>query len=72
MSELRLHFHDPAQRDAIAAAARAEGVGIEEFILTAAYQHALRVHERGTPSPPEAEADEPRWLQGTYRVSHHY
>jgi hypothetical protein len=37
---MSLRFPDPAQRDAIAAAARAEGVSLQEYILTAAYQCA--------------------------------
>lgn len=72
MSELHLRFSDPAQRDLIAAAARAAGVGLEEFILTAAYERALETREHLTPSPPGDAAGGPRWLQGTYRMSHHY
>ncbi|MEW9553271.1 hypothetical protein [Nonomuraea sp. NPDC050783] len=67
-----LRFPDPARRAAVAAAARAEGVCVEEFVLEAAYQRALRVHERRAPSRREPEDARPRWLQGTYGVSHHY
>src|SRR4051812_19037961 len=37
---MSLRFADPAQRDAIAAAARAGGVSLQEYILTAAYERA--------------------------------
>ncbi|WP_157548367.1 type II toxin -antitoxin system TacA 1-like antitoxin [Nonomuraea candida] len=78
MSDLRLHFTDPARRAAIVAAAEAEGIGVEEFVLEAAYERALRVNERHASSErpassePEPEGGAPRWLQGTYQVSHRY
>ncbi|MFC5829583.1 DUF1778 domain-containing protein [Nonomuraea insulae] len=61
MTDLQLRFTDPARYDVIAAAARAAGVGVEEFVMAAAYERALNTREQ-----------HPRWLQGTYRVSHHY
>ncbi|MFI9587571.1 DUF1778 domain-containing protein [Streptomyces sp. NPDC052236] len=49
MSEPRamnLRFPDPEQRAAIAAAARQEGVSLQEYILSAAYARATAVEQR--------------------------
>ncbi|TQL18137.1 DUF1778 domain-containing protein [Streptomyces sp. SLBN-134] len=43
---MNLRFPDPAQRAAIEAAARQEGVSLQEYILSAAYARATAVEER--------------------------
>lgn len=43
---MSLRFPDPAQRAAIEAAARQEGVSLQEYILSAAYSRATAVEER--------------------------
>ncbi|MFJ6838562.1 DUF1778 domain-containing protein [Streptomyces sp. NPDC091209] len=43
---MNLRFPDPAQRDAIEAAARQEGVSLQEYILSAAYSRATAVEAR--------------------------
>ncbi|MFF1278154.1 DUF1778 domain-containing protein [Streptomyces marokkonensis] len=43
---MNLRFHDPAQRSAIEAAARQEGVSLQEYILSAAYARATAIEER--------------------------
>ncbi|MER5927723.1 DUF1778 domain-containing protein [Streptomyces mirabilis] len=43
---MNLRFPDPAQRDAIEAAARQEGVSLQEYILSAAYARATAMEER--------------------------
>jgi uncharacterized protein (DUF1778 family) len=43
---MSLRFPDPAQRAAIAAAARQEGVSMQEYILSAAYDRATAVEQR--------------------------
>ncbi|MGW4101836.1 type II toxin -antitoxin system TacA 1-like antitoxin [Streptomyces sp. NPDC004976] len=43
---MNLRFPDPAQRSAIEAAARQEGVSLQEYILSAAYARATAVEER--------------------------
>ncbi|MEV0219074.1 DUF1778 domain-containing protein [Streptomyces sp. NPDC050704] len=43
---INLRFPDPEQRAAIAAAARQEGVSMQEYILSAAYSRAIAVEER--------------------------
>ncbi|MBP0456672.1 DUF1778 domain-containing protein [Streptomyces bomunensis] len=40
---MNLRFPDPAQRAAIAAAAKQEGLSMQEYILTAAYDRATAV-----------------------------
>ncbi|MCD7438586.1 DUF1778 domain-containing protein [Streptomyces lincolnensis] len=43
---MNLRFPDPAQRAAIEAAARQEGVSLQEYILSAAYARATAVEAR--------------------------
>ncbi|MFD5818729.1 DUF1778 domain-containing protein [Streptomyces sp. NPDC127038] len=43
---MNLRFPDPDQRAAIEAAARQEGVSLQEYILSAAYARATAVEER--------------------------
>jgi hypothetical protein len=43
---MNLRFPDPAQRAAIAAAAKQEGVSMQEYILAAAYTRATAVEQR--------------------------
>ena len=43
---MNLRFPDPAQREAIAAAAKQEGVSLQEYILSAAYTRATAVEQR--------------------------
>ncbi|MFE9687702.1 DUF1778 domain-containing protein [Streptomyces sp. NPDC006285] len=43
---MNLRFPDPGQRAAIEAAARQEGVSLQEYILSAAYARATAVEER--------------------------
>jgi uncharacterized protein (DUF1778 family) len=43
---MNLRFPDPEQRAAIAAAAKQEGVSMQEYILSAAYARATAVEER--------------------------
>ncbi|MFE6398098.1 type II toxin -antitoxin system TacA 1-like antitoxin [Streptomyces alboflavus] len=43
---MNLRFPDPEQRAAIAAAARAAGVSMQEYILSAAYDRATAVERR--------------------------
>jgi hypothetical protein len=43
---MNLRFPDPEQRAAIAAAARQEGVSLQEYILSAAYARATAVEQR--------------------------
>jgi hypothetical protein len=43
---MNLRFPDPAQRAAIEAAARQEGVSLQEYILSAAYDRATAVEAR--------------------------
>ncbi|GGV36305.1 DUF1778 domain-containing protein [Streptomyces spectabilis] len=43
---MNLRFPDPAQRAAIAAAAKAAGVSMQEYILSAAYDRATAVERR--------------------------
>ncbi|MFD4613534.1 hypothetical protein ACFWOT_36845 [Streptomyces sp. NPDC058440] len=43
---MNLRFPDPAQRAAIAAAARQAGVSMQEYILSAAYDRAIAVEQR--------------------------
>lgn len=43
---MSLRFPDPTQRAAIEAAARQEGVSLQEYILSAAYSRATAVEER--------------------------
>ncbi|KAF3470124.1 hypothetical protein GL259_00350 [Streptomyces sp. Tu 3180] len=43
---MNLRFPDPAQRAAIAAAARQAGVSMQEYILSAAYDRATAVERR--------------------------
>lgn len=43
---MNLRFPDAAQRAAIEAAARQEGVSLQEYILSAAYARATAVEER--------------------------
>ncbi|MFI2458245.1 DUF1778 domain-containing protein [Streptomyces sp. NPDC019539] len=43
---MSLRFPDPEQRAAIAAAARQEGVSMQEYILSAAYARATAVESR--------------------------
>ncbi|MEU6539027.1 hypothetical protein [Streptomyces sp. NPDC047000] len=43
---MNLRFPDPAQRAAIAAAARQAGVSMQEYILSAAYDRATAVEQR--------------------------
>lgn len=43
---MNLRFPDPAQRAAIEAAAKQEGVSLQEYILSAAYARATAVEER--------------------------
>jgi hypothetical protein len=43
---MNLRFPDPEQREAIAAAAKQEGVSLQEYILSAAYARATAVEER--------------------------
>lgn len=43
---MNLRFPDPDKRAAIAAAARAEGVSMQEYILSAAYARATAVERR--------------------------
>ncbi|MEV7239122.1 DUF1778 domain-containing protein [Streptomyces sp. NPDC051020] len=42
---MNLRFPDPEQRAAIAAAARKEGVSMQEYILSAAYKRATAVEQ---------------------------
>ncbi len=43
---MNLRFPDPAQREAIAAAAKQAGVSMQEYILSAAYDRATAVERR--------------------------
>ncbi|MEY9997792.1 uncharacterized protein (DUF1778 family) [Streptomyces sp. V4I8] len=43
---MNLRFPDPQQRAAIAAAAKQEGVSMQEYILSAAYARATAVEQR--------------------------
>ncbi|MFD5659384.1 hypothetical protein [Streptomyces hirsutus] len=43
---MNLRFPDPAQRTAIAAAAKQAGVSMQEYILSAAYDRATAVEQR--------------------------
>jgi hypothetical protein len=43
---MNLRFPDPAQRTAIAAAAKQAGVSMQEYILSAAYERATAVEQR--------------------------
>jgi uncharacterized protein (DUF1778 family) len=43
---MNLRFPDPAQRAAIEAAAKQEGVSLQEYILSAAYARATAVEDR--------------------------
>ncbi|MGW3668624.1 type II toxin -antitoxin system TacA 1-like antitoxin [Streptomyces sp. NPDC005141] len=43
---MNLRFPDPDQRAAIEAAAKQEGVSLQEYILSAAYARATAVQER--------------------------
>ncbi|MEU3982389.1 hypothetical protein AB0F77_20190 [Streptomyces sp. NPDC026672] len=43
---MNLRFPDPAQRAAIAAAARQAGVSMQEYILSAAYDRATAVERK--------------------------
>ncbi|MER7960215.1 DUF1778 domain-containing protein [Streptomyces sp. NPDC096030] len=43
---MNLRFPDPAQRAAIEAAAKQEGVSLQEYILSAAYARATAVEKR--------------------------
>ncbi|MGW7200230.1 type II toxin -antitoxin system TacA 1-like antitoxin [Streptomyces chryseus] len=43
---MNLRFPDPEQRAAIAAAAKQEGVSMQEYILSAAYARATAVEQR--------------------------
>ncbi|MDX2682973.1 MULTISPECIES: DUF1778 domain-containing protein [Streptomyces] len=43
---MNLRFPDPEQRAAIAAAAKQEGVSLQEYILSAAYARATAVEAR--------------------------
>ncbi|MEU2718413.1 DUF1778 domain-containing protein [Streptomyces sp. NPDC007205] len=43
---MNLRFPDPEQRAAIAAAAKQEGVSMQEYILSAAYARATAVQQR--------------------------
>ncbi len=43
MKAMNLRFPDPAQRAAIEAAAKQEGVSLQEYILSAAYARATAV-----------------------------
>ncbi|MBQ0854679.1 DUF1778 domain-containing protein [Streptomyces sp. BH-SS-21] len=43
---MNLRFPDPAQRAAIAAAAKHEGVSMQEYILSAAYDRAVAVERQ--------------------------
>ncbi|MFJ6073999.1 DUF1778 domain-containing protein [Streptomyces sp. NPDC093065] len=43
---MNLRFPDPEQRAAIAAAAKHEGVSLQEYILSAAYARATAVEQR--------------------------
>ncbi|MFI6585717.1 hypothetical protein [Embleya sp. NPDC050493] len=43
---INLRFPDPGQRAAIAAAAKAEGVSMQEYILGAAYARATALEDR--------------------------
>ncbi|MFE0420689.1 DUF1778 domain-containing protein [Streptomyces sp. H23] len=43
---MNLRFPDPAQRTAIATAAAQEGVSMQEYILSAAYDRATAVEQR--------------------------
>ncbi|MFJ3980123.1 DUF1778 domain-containing protein [Streptomyces sp. NPDC090021] len=43
---MNLRFPDPAQRAAIEAAAKQEGVSLQEYILSAAYARATAVEAR--------------------------
>ncbi|MFD6419854.1 hypothetical protein [Streptomyces sp. NPDC060194] len=59
MSETRamsLRFPDPEQRAAIAAAAHEEGVSMQEYILTAAYDRATAVEKRFLEAFRESQA----------------
>ncbi|MEU1415279.1 DUF1778 domain-containing protein [Streptomyces sp. NPDC005731] len=43
---MNLRFPDPEQRAAIAAAAKQEGISMQEYILSAAYARATAVEQR--------------------------
>ncbi|MFE7439653.1 DUF1778 domain-containing protein [Streptomyces chartreusis] len=43
---MNLRFPDPAQREAISAAAKQAGVSMQEYILSAAYDRATAVERR--------------------------
>ncbi|MFD5272084.1 DUF1778 domain-containing protein [Streptomyces sp. NPDC058335] len=43
---MNLRFPDPAQRAAIAAAAKQAGVSMQEYILSAAYERATAVEQQ--------------------------
>lgn len=43
---MNLRFPDPQQRAAIAAAAKQEGVSLQEYILSAAYARATAVEQK--------------------------
>ncbi|MFI6338737.1 DUF1778 domain-containing protein [Streptomyces sp. NPDC050535] len=43
---MNLRFSDPQKRAAIAAAAKQEGVSMQEYILSAAYDRATAVEQR--------------------------
>ncbi|MGW0298109.1 type II toxin -antitoxin system TacA 1-like antitoxin [Streptomyces anthocyanicus] len=43
---MNLRFPDPAQRAAIAAAAKQAGVSMQEYILSAAYERATAVEQK--------------------------
>ncbi|WP_399895670.1 DUF1778 domain-containing protein [Streptomyces sp. BBFR51] len=43
---MNLRFPDPEQRAAISAAAKQEGVSLQEYILSAAYARATAVEQR--------------------------
>lgn len=43
---MNLRFPDPAQRTAIAAAAKQAGISMQEYILSAAYDRATAVEQR--------------------------
>jgi uncharacterized protein (DUF1778 family) len=53
---MNLRFPDPEQRAAIAAAAKQEGVSMQEYILSAAYARATAIEHRFLDSFKESMA----------------
>ncbi|MFI8242586.1 hypothetical protein ACIF83_35965 [Streptomyces sp. NPDC085866] len=69
---MNLRFRDPEQLAAIAAAARREGVSMQEYILSAAYARATAVEQRFLKAFEESmDRSGAAFASETSRTDHH-